>query len=174
MPLEDLAAIHLPDSRLFRALLRRAFRMEQAFDLATMEQLGNGQTELRVIVGNGFGFPAVPPMLIPIYRVFLLGDDIEAQARFHARAYRLPYSQAKLVNQELQAHPGGVLTAFLLPAVARTTGRGSTRGSDVRRGTSGTGRLRLSCPQQEAPDTLDDLAPTSFPPCPAIRSTDSP
>jgi hypothetical protein len=165
-PPEDLAAIHIPDGMSYRASLRRAFRMEQAFDLATLEQLGNGQDELRQIVGHGFGVPALPPMIIPIYRVFLLGDDIAAQARFYARldgVYRLPYSQVKLLNEELKAQPGGVLAALLLPGVARTTEAAMRAEAQCDAARAGLAVCAYRARNGKLPDKLDDLVPDFIP-----------
>ena len=176
VPPEDLAAIHLPDGVSYRTALRRAFRMEEAMCLALFQQLGEGQirlTEVANMSGGESHLGSNPPMLAPLYRVFLLGDDIAAHTRFAAqfdRAAGLSYDQAKLALQQfdrdLQARPGGVLTALLMPALGAAV-EVAVR-AEARRGTA---RLGLALYTYHArngrfPDKLDELAPDFIPALP--------
>jgi hypothetical protein len=176
VPPEDLATIHLPDGMSYRTPLRRAFRMEEAFGLATFAQVGDGRVGLAEIANMSGGeshLGSNPPMLAPLYRVFLLGDDVAAQARFAARLDRaagLPYDQAKEVveqlDQELQAQPGGALTAVLMPALGAAVEAAAR--AEARRGTAGVGLALYTYRARNGrfPDKLDDLAPDFIPAVP--------
>ncbi|MGA2031856.1 MAG: hypothetical protein ABSG68_06350 [Thermoguttaceae bacterium] len=173
VPPEDLATIHLPDGPAYRAVLRRSLRMEGACQLATFQQFGEGQIGLFEITSGPGGYPRANPVFSALYRVFLLGDDIAAQARFAAqmdRAAGLPYAQAKEVvkqsDHELQFYPGGVLTKLLTPALGRVIEAAAR--AEARRGTA---RLGLALYAYRAcngrfPDKLDELAPDFIPAVP--------
>jgi len=173
---EDVATIHLPDGISYRALLRRAFRGEEALHLATFAQVGDarvGLAEIANMSGGESHLGSNPPMLAPLYRVFLLGDDIAAEARFAAqmdRAAGLPYDQAKEVaeqlDRDLRAQPGGILTRLLMPAlgaVAEVAAR-----AEARRGTARVGLALYAYRGRNGrlPDKLDELAPDFIPALP--------
>jgi hypothetical protein len=175
VPPENLATIHVPDGMSYRTQLRRAFRMEEAFGLATFEHVGDGRVGLaeftEIYDRTLFSFhPSNLPILIPLYRVFLLGDDLAAHARFTARlesAAGRTYDQAQAFlqqfNQDLRIDPGGVLTARLLSGSPYYVG--SAAFVEARRDTA---RLGLALCAYRArhgriPGTLDDLVPDFIP-----------
>jgi hypothetical protein len=167
VPPEDLAAIHLPDGMSYRTALRRAFRMEEACCLALFQQIGEGQIGLMEIIAVPGGYPpANPSPLRPLYRVFLLGDDIAAHTRFAAqmdRAAGLSYDRAKEVAEQLDrdlvAHPGGVLTALLMPAFNAALEAAAR--AEARRGTARVGLALYAYRARNGrlPEKLDELAP---------------
>jgi hypothetical protein len=95
IPADILAKIEIPNDVSHRALCRRALRMEEAFGLATVGDFGEGEPQQ----GQALYYlqPRARPVLVALYRMFLLGDDLEALARFQAQlqsAYGLPYARA--------------------------------------------------------------------------------
>jgi hypothetical protein len=175
VPPEDLATIHLPDGVSYRILLRRAFRMEEAMCLALFQQVGEGQIGLTEVANMAGGSPSPGNsfVLTPLYRVFLLGDDIAAHTRFAAqldRAAGLPYAQGKEAvkqcDQEFWAQPGGILTRLLMPALGAAVEAAAR--AEARRGTAGVGLALYAYRARNGrfPDKLDDLAPDFIPAVP--------
>jgi hypothetical protein len=172
---EDLAAIRISNVS-YRAMLKRSFRMEEAFRLATFDQVGRGEYGVgNFVAPTEYSTKAFcnSPWFASVYRVFQLADDLAAQARFAdilGRAAGLPYRQAKELedqfDRELQAHPGGILTAVLMPALGCTIE--SAARAEARRGTAGVGLALYAYRARNGrfPDKLDDLAPDFIPAVP--------
>jgi hypothetical protein len=167
IPPGDLSVIQFPDGVSYRTLLRRAVRMDEAFRLMTFSQVGEGQIGIRELTAlDGNQPPREPPMFAALYRVFLLGDDLAAEARHtaeFAKIVGLPYPQAKDRMQQFQrdlaAHPGGILTGLLFPAlvlVVEPTTRAEAK-RDVAR--LGLALYAYRASKGRFPDKLDDLAP---------------
>ena len=168
---DDLAAIRIPDIS-YHATLKRAFRMEEAIQLATFDQVGRGRYGLGDIIAlGGIGNPVASRNLnlsafAPVYRVFLLADDLAAQARFARilqKAARLPYHEAKeflkQFERELKGGPRGILTSMLLPGLARPIEAAVS--AKARRDTA---RVGVALGMYRArngrfPEKLDELAP---------------
>jgi hypothetical protein len=168
VPAEDLKALKISDQVSYRAMFKRAFRSEEALRLASFEQVGTGRCSLAQIGGDGGERSGFTDWFIvaPLYRVFLLGDDLAASNRFTAEfdaAVRRPYWQAKdrmqEYEQQLRDNPGGILTGLLMPAQSRVM-ENATEG-EARRGTA---RLGLALYGYRArngrfPANLDELVP---------------
>ncbi|MGO8744897.1 MAG: hypothetical protein ACLQNE_02800 [Thermoguttaceae bacterium] len=171
VPPENLATIHVPDGMSYRTRLRRVIRMQEAFGLATTGQIGDGQVGLAEIGGmtGKSGTHAIHRIPTPLYRVFLLGDEIAAQAQFAARmesAAGWSYDRARGAAQELQAYPGGVVMASLNASLGPTIEVAERAEARL-----GTARLGLALCAYRArhgqfPGTLDDLAPDFIPAVP--------
>ncbi len=118
----ELSSVNIGQWVCYRRQLDRAFRMEEAFGQAIFCEMGT-QVEL-TWVDDDFRRRIGP--LTPLYRVFLLGDDLATYRRIMAQVRQLsakPYYQAKsgledLVDQ-MRAGPRGVLTNAIVPALAR-------------------------------------------------------
>ena len=180
----DLAAIQLSDTMSYRAMLRRAYRMEEAFQLATVAQVGSGTIPFaEVIALSGGHVPRdsaamLAPVLLPLYRVFLLGDDLATEARFADRVgstAEMPYAEAKETMQQLERElkaESGVLTRMLLPGLdhALSPQRSRMRGAPP---PAWGWLLSLIMPATAGiPTSWTTWPPTSFPPCPRILSPD--
>jgi hypothetical protein len=175
LPPEDLAMIHLPERTSYRTLLRRAFRMEEATFLATSEQVGDGQIGVWQLVAwsGDHTHQGIPHIFPPVYRLFLLGDDIAAQAHFAAlldRAAALPYAQGEEVikqyDQELQAQPGGVLTALFMPALGASVEHAVRAEAQRSAARLGLALYTYHARKGRFPDNVDDLAPDFIPAVP--------
>jgi hypothetical protein len=166
VPPEDLATIHLPYGMSYGTLLRRALRMEEASCLAILRQVGEGQAGVTQVIADCGDRAPNPLLLSSLYRLFLLGDDIAAQARFAAqldRAAGLSYGRAKEIvkqfDHELQFYPGGVLTAYFMPALGLAVEAAAR--AEARRGTARVGLALYAYRARNGrfPDKLDELAP---------------
>jgi hypothetical protein len=103
--------------RLYRAAVGVLGRREDADDAV--------QEVFAAMLQSSHNLAGVRSVTASIYRVFLLADDLAAEARFAGmlrRAARLPYDEAKermeLFRRELRGSPGGILTASLMPGEA--------------------------------------------------------
>ena len=135
--------------------------------MATFDDVGSGRLEFSDIANE----PSRPlwfadPLEASAYRVFMLGDDLAAHRDFTTemdRAARMPYWQAREqlrnLEQEVRNHPGGVLTAILLPAVGRAMEMAAL--GDARRDTARIGLALYAYRAKNGrfPAKLDDLAP---------------
>ena len=137
LPANDLAKVSIPDSVSYRGILRRGLRYEEALRLATFDDVGTGRIDLAdIVIGPlqnedpkwfvrwAFSHGFVRSLLSPIYRVFILSDDLAAHRRFTTeteQAAQLPYQQSRErslnMDRQLRAEPGGILTAALVPSL---------------------------------------------------------
>jgi hypothetical protein len=174
IPPGDLAVVQFPDDVSYGTLLRRAFRMEEAFRLMTFSQVGEGQIGVRQLTNVvGDQHLREPPMFPAVYRVFLLGDDLAAEVQYTARLdgivnspYRRANDRMQQFERDLMTRPGGLLTRLLFPALSQvieTTNRTEAR--------LGAARLGLALYAYRAskgrfPDKPDDLVPEFIPAVP--------
>lgn len=159
---EDLALVDIDESVSYRRLLERSFRMEEAFGMYVFGQMGE-DFDLRMFEDG----PSPGPTGIgPLYRVFLLNDDLIA----HRRAFESlrsmtggPYYDTKdrwtSFEKNVVAGPRGLLTSMLLPALAKcaeTAARGDAK-RDTARVALAACRYRIV--QGHLPEKLDQLIP---------------
>ena len=170
VPTGDLAAIRISDNVSYRAMLKRAFRMEEALQLASFDQVGRGiydLGEMAYLSGNASSRSSRNfSWFAPLYRVFLLGDDLAANVRFFGivkKAASLPYYQSKELmeryDRELKGGPCGILTRLMLPGMhlpIETAARAEARRDAARLGVA---LCLYRARSDRLPAKLDDLVP---------------
>lgn len=171
LPVEKLPPQWVSDDVPYRTLFRRALRTEEALRLSAFTQVGEGQCTPGEIAaaaagGDSPGTQYARSNVALGYRVFLLADDLTAHMRFTADidtiAYR-PYWQARDRMQEydlqMQSHPGGLMTAILMPALSQVTQHVAV--AEARRGTArlGLALYRYRTQRGRFPEKLGDIAP---------------
>ena len=157
---DDLAALRVEESLSYRRLLERSVRMEEAFRLAVFSSMEGGRaSDSEAWMLYGFS-----PSLRPVYRIFLLRNDLAAHSRLSAEHRRLAaraYHEARdgweKVEQDVPIGPMAILTNHLTPALggaARMCAQG-----DARRGVARTAlaAVRYRARHGRLPGTPADL-----------------
>ncbi|MBL7219205.1 MAG: hypothetical protein ISS69_03750 [Phycisphaerae bacterium] len=127
----ELASMRIDPLFSHGRMVRSALRGEEAMVLSILASLGDSE------------HPAIPPrylpeLLMPLYRVFLMGDEIRvynAAAREWQRLAAMPYHRARdqwiSFPKRMNALQGGFLTTRMLPAVSAYPDRAAE--SDAKR-----------------------------------------
>ena len=174
---EDLAAANIHDHISYRKQLARALRMEEAFGLSILCQVGGGDEPLWTFMARDEDIegPVFEGLVIaaPLYRVFLLKDDV---ATYRENMYRLgslsarPYYEVKeefeAVEKQFSSRPQGIVTQCQFPALSPCV-KVCARG-DARRGAArvGLAMCRYRAAKQAFPETLQELVPEFLPAVP--------
>jgi hypothetical protein len=175
IPPSDVAAVKVPDNVYYRTLLTRAFRYEHAQCLMGFDAIASARINLAEEASRDHpGSPAgvlsesihdwlAEWLFPPVYRVFLLTDDLAAFRRYTAQldeAVQLPYWQSKDRLRELgQRNPGGILTSMCIIAVGPIMEKASR--ADPRRNAARLGLALYAYRTRNGkfPAKLDDLVP---------------
>lgn len=125
---EDLAMLKISNSLSYRTLLRRDIRMDEAFGLATFDQVGGNPLKLMLCFGGSNNWTRFRSWCFaPIYRIFLLSDDLAAKDWLTRELNNIakasgPYDQIRRATQTYDSHlrnePGEVLANVLVPWLA--------------------------------------------------------
>jgi hypothetical protein len=171
---EDLALLSREDRPHYRNYLHRACRMEEAsgglalFALFSTEASGSG-VGTRWLEEEGLPHGLVL-LRSPVYRVFLLADDLAAYRRTMQEIQELalrPYHQAHADwvawDLSLRSRRRGIVTSLIIPAGDHCAAN-AAEGDAWRQ----LGRLALALETYRArkggyPDRLDDLVPDTLP-----------
>jgi hypothetical protein len=170
----DLALVSREESHHYRRVVHHACRMEEAaLGLATFAALSES-AESSTWQWLRADLPGMRWLWLPLYRVFLLSDDLEAYRRTMREIQGLasrPYSEAherwQAFDRSLREHRRGILTALITPAADRCAA--AAEEADAWRH---LGRLALALEAYRIkkgnyPATLDDLVPDFLPRVPA-------
>ena len=151
--LEQLATVNIDESVSYRRLLERAFRMEEAFGTSMVCQMNNES-----------GGPVQG--LFPLYRVFLLSDDLATYRSFMKKCRGLtaqPYYRTKddweKLNQRLDDKSRGLLTRCLTPAVVRAFEVAIQADARRRLARLALAMHRYRAAENRFPDKLEELTP---------------
>ena len=183
MSAQDLAAVRIPHPASLRASLKRTNRVGEAVHLGCCEKVATGQytvADLGWWHGRCLRGEWCPPAAI--YRVFLLGDDLQAQRCYAAeidwaisRSYWRFKNELPRVDQPLHNNPGGLVdgrTDAGRKQLCKGPGqRGSASGLGARR--SGGGRLSRQA-KAAFPPSSTNWCPSSSTPCRWTPTTESP
>ncbi len=165
---EDLAAANIHDHVSYHKQLARALRMEEAFGLSSLCQVGGGDEPIWTFLSRDeeiLPFDA-PVIVAPPYRVFLLKDDVatyrENMRRLGELASR-PYYEAQeefeAVEKQFESRPQGIVTQLVFPALGRCA-QIFARG-DAQRGVArvGLAMCRYRAAKETFPEKLQELVP---------------
>lgn len=158
----EVAAVNIDEGVSYRRWVGRGFRMEEALGLTVFCQMGS-QFDLALLDGDRSG--GVRGMA-PLYRIFLLSDDLAAHRRVTSRLRALairPYYQARTgwedLVEEMRACPRGVLTAALVPALTRCAEAAAQGDARRRVARLGLAAYRYRAGHGRFPDKLEELTP---------------
>ena len=171
---DDLAPLRVLDNVSYRAMLKRDLRMEEAVCLAAIEQTGDGQWIMMTNRGSSVRpAPFALRWVAPVYRVFLLGDDLAAQSRFAhipdtaaGQSYRQAKDGLQRYEQQLRNGPPGLTMVWLMPRL--TFPLNAVTEAEARRRNARLG-LALYCYRAKNgrfPKKPDDLTPEFIPAVP--------
>jgi hypothetical protein len=125
MAADETELVDLDGSVSYRRHFERSLRMEEAFGMSVFCDVAAGRMAIHQLMGE----PVRPDLanlnlLAPLYRVFILPDDLASHREFLTRyrqAAKLPFHEAQPqwseLSNEVETQPGGVLTKLLIPAV---------------------------------------------------------
>lgn len=130
VPAADLAALRIQSGPLYRKLLGRALRWDEAWMLTAFYEVGQGRLSglLYDVPSNGVkpptrDHPLLDAAFAPIYRVFMLPDEVETCRRVWREMYeaaKRPCREAQPIWQrceaETRSNGGIVLNEFMFAA----------------------------------------------------------
>jgi hypothetical protein len=164
---EDLAKLPLNSGTSYQVRLHRALEMEEAMGLSSFGGLGSVDTgwlrSIRFYEGPEW---LLEDVWLPLYRVFLLSDDLAGYRRMmkiYQEATRVPYHDAPpgwwRQESEVLMSRSGVLTRILIPAVNKYR-QAAAEGDAARRlAQAAVALTAYRATKGSYPDKLDVLAP---------------
>ena len=173
--LMDLARIDIPVHRSYERLLRRSLRMDEAFGLSLFADLGMGSpNQLQVLVYPcEFSWP-VEDLVLPLYRVFLMNDDLNGYKTVMDRQQSLaakPFLSTKdawdEVDREESLGRQGIVTQIVATngaAFAKAAARGD---SWLRVTRLALAACRYRAAKDKLPEKPEDVVPEYLPAVPS-------
>ncbi len=125
---EDLDKVRITESFSYRRTYHRTLRMEEAFGVSIFCDVATGQMSLDQLddFSGARSSDDLWNVLSPLYRVFLLGDDLAAYRRYMRQFGHLAtmsYSQARQdldsLEEDASSARSGLISSFVLPALGR-------------------------------------------------------
>ncbi len=171
---EELAKLPLEPVPSYQMRLHRALEMEEAFGLTAFGGLGNVDTgwlkSFRFYQGPDW---LLNDVLLPLYRVFLLSDDLagyRAMMKFYQDITKVPYYEAPPQWQKRETEVlfsrSGFLTRVLIPAIGRSR-QAAAEGDAARQlALVAVALVNYRAKHDKFPDTLDALVPDYLPQVP--------
>jgi len=168
LTIADLARLRVDGSLSWHRQFQRAMVMEEAYRLGILAGVAEGRlslTDLRLVHRQGRELSASWPVDLA-YRIFLLPQDVDDNARFSAElrdAAAMQYPQAaagwKKLEAESAASLQGLIVRQLIPRYAQASSYAAE--ADARRAAAGTAvaACRYRIARGQWPDKLDDLVP---------------
>jgi hypothetical protein len=171
---EDLAEVDVGENLSYHRVFLRALRMEEASQLRTIYDLASGRLSLGVLMALvDRPRPAPADWFTPVYRLFLLDEDLDAQRAVIATCRQLaakPYYEAKPgwdeFEHRLTTVTRGLVTRLLVPPIAygaQTAARGEAQHDVLRLAVAG---CRFRARHNRLPGDLAELAPEFIPAVP--------
>lgn len=142
--------------------LQRALRMEEAFGVMTFCQVADWRD--MDAIQEPLGLNGWPPNISPVYRVFLLIQDLEMYRRFMVRwqeaateSFAQREALAKQLSSRTTAGPMGIMTRLLLPALGHVHQAASRNEAHQRLCLAALACHRYRLRHGEFPATLESL-----------------
>lgn len=142
--------------------LQRALRMEEAFGVMTFCQVADWRD--MDAIQEPLGLNGWPPNISPVYRVFLLIQDLETYRRFMVRwqeAATKSFAQREALAKQLSSRttsgPMGIMTRLLLPALGHVHQAASRNEAHQRLCLAALACHRYRLQHGEFPPNLDAL-----------------
>jgi hypothetical protein len=142
--------------------LQRALHMEEAFGISTMCQVAdwrNFEPQAEFLGMRGW-----PPSASPIYRVFLLRNDVEGYREMFERwrhASGLPTKERKeatvKIESSMKATPGGIVSRLLIPALEQASDAASRTDAHQRLAQLAIAAHRFRIAKGNFPESIDEL-----------------